>query len=430
MLNLITLQIFIKPHKENIKTFFLYLQTSTHMKLAIVTAYPPSKVTLNEYAYHLVKHFRQHQEITELVLLTDVTPAEADISFEEEGCMITVKQCWKFNGLMNVVSIAKAVRITKPDAILYNLQFMKFGDKKIAAALGLFSPWVSKRMNVKTTVLLHNIMEAVDLDSAGFTSNKLKMKVFNFIGEILTRVVLKADTVALTISKYVDVLEEKYNAKNCVLIPHGTFEIPEEPSYTLAKGPLKIMTFGKFGTYKKVEVLIEAVEKVRERTGRDLEIVIAGTNNPNTPGYLEGVQKTYAHVPSTTFTGYVAEEDVPVIFSESAMVVFPYTSTTGSSGVLHQAGSYGKAVVMPDLGDLSILVKEEGYRGEFFEPESVESLADAIETLVVNDVYRNTLAKANYQAATALPMSRITEMYLNVFAARPLHTEMTIDKAA
>ncbi|MFT5863353.1 MAG: glycosyltransferase involved in cell wall biosynthesis [Flavobacteriales bacterium] len=400
------------------------------MKLAIVTAYPPSKVTLNEYAYHLVKHFRQHQEISELVLLTDVTPNEADISFEEEGCTITVKQCWKFNGLMNVVSIAKAVRSTKPDVILYNLQFMKFGDKKVPAALGLFSPWVSKRMNVKTTVLLHNIMEAVDLDSAGFTSNKLKMKVFNFIGEMLTRAVLKADTVALTISKYVDVLEEKYNVKNCVLIPHGTFEIPEEPSYMLPKGPLKIMTFGKFGTYKKVEGLIEAVEKVRERTGRDLEIVIAGTDNPNTPGYLEGVQKTYAHVPSTIFTGYVAEEDVRVIFSESAMVVFPYTSTSGSSGVLHQAGSYGKAVVMPNLGDLSVLVKEEGYRGEFFVPESVDSLADAIEKLVVNDAYRNALAKANYEAARALPMSRITEMYLNIFAARPLYTQMTIDKAA
>ena len=41
------------------------------------------------------------------------------------------------------------------------------------------------------------------------------------------------------------------------------------------------------------------------------------------------------------------------IFDEAAVVVFPYTATTGSSGVLHQAGSYGKAVVMPDLGDLA-----------------------------------------------------------------------------
>ena len=196
------------------------------MKLAIVTAYPPSKVTLNEYAYHLVKHFRQQEEVTELILLTDTTPEAADLSFIEDGCQITVKQCWKFNDMYNVISIAGAVRKAKPDAVLYNLQFMKFGDKKVPAALGLFSPWVTKLMKVKTIVLLHNIMEAVDLSSAGFTESKWKSKIFNFIGGTLTRVVLQADQVAVTIQKYVDILEEKYEADNCILIPHGTFEIP------------------------------------------------------------------------------------------------------------------------------------------------------------------------------------------------------------
>ena len=62
---------------------------------------------------------------------------------------------------------------------------------------------------------------------------------------------------------------------------------------------------------------------------------------------------------------------MPTLFKESAVVVFPYTSTTGSSGVLHQAGSYGKAVVMPDLGDLALLVKDEGYNGAFFDPTSL-----------------------------------------------------------
>ncbi len=385
------------------------------MKLGIVTAYPPSKVTLNEYAYHLVKHFRQHNEVSELILYTDVMPQEADLEFEEDGCAITVKPCWKFNDYFNLFKITKAIKETKPDAVLYNLQFMKFGDSKIPAALGLFTPWMTKLMRIPTIILLHNIMEAVDLDSAGFTKNKLKAKVFNFIGVKLTEVMLKADRVAVTISKYVTTLEGKYLARNVRLIPHGTFEIPEEPSYTSDEGPLKIMTFGKFGTYKKVEALIEAVEMVRIRTNRDLEIVIAGTDNPNTPGYLANVQKTYSQVPNLRFTGYVEEEDVPAIFSESAMVVFPYTSTTGSSGVLHQAGSYGKAVVMPDLGDLSILVKEEGYRGEFFDPNSVRSLSKAIEKLVVNEQHRITIAKANYKAATALPMSLIADMYVNAF---------------
>ena len=385
------------------------------MKLAIVTAYPPSKVTLNEYAYHLVKQFRKNQNVTELILLTDRTEGAKDLEFTEAGCKITVKECWSFNSYKNILSVTKAINKTKPDSVLFNLQFMKFGDKKVAAALGLMLPLVCKLKKIPNIVLLHNILEEVDLGSAGFTSNKLMQKIYGFIGTSLTKLILQADTVAVTMQKYVDILEEKYGATNVKLIPHGTFEIPEEPDYSLPEGPLQIMTFGKFGTYKKVEGMIEAVERVRASTGLDLEVVIAGTDNPNVPGYLAKVQEDYKHVPQVRFTGYVEEEDVPVIFNESAVVVFPYTSTTGSSGVLHQAGSYGKAVVMPDLGDLALLVKDEGYLGEFFDPTSVGSLANAIEALVVNEAYRLRLAKTNYKAATAHPMSQIAEMYVETF---------------
>lgn len=385
------------------------------MKLAIVTAYPPSKVTLNEYAYHLVKQFRQNQDVTELILLTDRTEGDKDLEFTEAGCKIVVKECWSFNSYKNILSVTKAINQTKPDSVLFNLQFMKFGDKKIAAALGLMLPLVCKLKKIPNVVLLHNILEEVDLGSAGFTSNKLMQKIYGFIGTTLTKLILQADTVAVTMQKYVDILESKYGAKNVKLIPHGTFEIPEEPDYTLPSGALQIMTFGKFGTYKKVEGMIEAVEMVRKSTGLDLEVVIAGTDNPNVPGYLEGVKEQYKHISQVRFTGYVEEEDVPVIFNESAVVVFPYTSTTGSSGVLHQAGSYGKAVVMPDLGDLALLVQDEGYKGEFFEPTSVESLASAIEALVTNEAHRLSIAKANYEAATAHPMSQIAEMYIETF---------------
>ena len=385
------------------------------MKLAIVTSYPPSKVTLNEYAYHLVKSFRTQEEITELILLTDETPNSKELNFTEKGCKITVKECWKFNSYKNIRTVIKAINETKPNSVLFNLQFMKFGDKKIPAALGLCLPLICKLKKIPTIVLLHNILEQVDLESAGFTSNKILQRIYNFIGTTLTKLILKADTVAVTIDKYVDTLTDKYKVDNVKLIPHGTFEIPAKPSHNLPKGPLKIMTFGKFGTYKKVEAMIEATDLVRKRINKDLEIVIAGTDNPNVPGYLEGVKNKYAHVKNITFTGYVEESDVERLFTESAVVVFPYTSTTGSSGVLHQAGSYGKAVILPNLGDLASLIEDEGYRGEFFETENVESLANAIEKIVENETYRIQLGDANYKAATAFPMERITQIYIDEF---------------
>ncbi|GAK92629.1 hypothetical protein JCM19298_3117 [Nonlabens ulvanivorans] len=59
---------------------------------------------------------------------------------------------------------------------------------------------------------------------------------------------------------------------------------------------------------------------------------------------------------------------------------------------------------MPDLGDLALLTQDEGYRGEFFDPTSVESLAFSIEAILTNDAHRVSIAKANFKAATSHPM--------------------------
>jgi len=384
------------------------------MKVAVVTSFPPSKVTLNEYGYHLVKNFVQKEDLSELVLITDKTQEPKQLDFENSH-KVNVQESWAFNSYLNVYRIIRTVLRERPDAVLFNLQFVKFGDKKIPAALGLLLPMLLKMFGYNTVVLLHNILEQVDLERAGFTKNKLAARIYNFIGTNLTKCILKADLVAVTINKYVEVLNEKYNCKNVTLIPHGSFEKPANPNFDLPEGPKRVMAFGKFGTYKKVEIMIEAVEIIRKTSNEAIEIVIAGTDSPNTQGYLESVKEKYAHVSGITFTGYVEENQVANIFNESTIVVFPYTSTTGSSGVLHQAGSYAKAVVMPDLGDLSLLVKEEGYKGEFFNPESPESLAKAIATILDNDAYRLELAKTNYKAASALSMDKIADMYLQCF---------------
>jgi glycosyltransferase involved in cell wall biosynthesis len=384
------------------------------MKVALVTAFPPSKVTLNEYGYHLAKNFVQNDEVSELVLITDKTDELKQLDFDKKE-KVTVKECWEFNSYATFSSILKAVKQEKPDYVLFNLQFVKFGDKKVPSAMGLLIPMALRLLGFKTVVLLHNIMEQVDLEKAGFTQSKTLQSIYNFIGTNLTKCLLKADRLAVTIHKYVDILNAKYKTKNVVLIPHGTFETIKEPNFEAKSGPKQMMAFGKFGTYKKVEILIEAVELVRKTTSEELEVVIAGTDSPNTPGYLDSVQKKYSHVPGIIFTGYVEENDVERIFTDSTIVVFPYTSTTGSSGVLHQAGSYGKAVIMPDLGDLALLVKDEGYKGEFFDAESAESLANAITKILSNDDYRKELAKTNYQAASALSMDKIIQMYIDCF---------------
>jgi glycosyltransferase involved in cell wall biosynthesis len=172
------------------------------------------------------------------------------------------------------------------------------------------------------------------------------------------------------------------------------------------------MTFGKFGTYKRIETLIEAFERLQAGSRPPLELVVAGTDSPNAAGYLESMRQQYAHVPNVRFTGYVAEEDVARIFSDAAVVVFPYTSTTGSSGVLHQAGDYARAAVLPRIGDFAEVIAEEGYTGEFFQPGDAGSMADAIAKIIDDPEHRKRMGMRNYHAASSLPMEEVVDWYL------------------
>jgi glycosyltransferase involved in cell wall biosynthesis len=198
-----------------------------------------------------------------------------------------------------------------------------------------------------------------------------------------------------------------------LLAPHGSFDEIAEPSFGVpVGGPRRILAFGKWGTYKTVDILVEAVRDLGTRGYDDLELVIAGTDSPNAAGYLQGVADSCTDMDNVVFTGYVAERDVEPLFSGSAVTAFPYTSTTGSSGVLHQAGSYGRSAVLPAIGDFIEVIEEEGFVGVYFEPGSARGLADAIAQLLDDDELNAEHGRRNYLAATGVPMADIIDWHL------------------
>lgn len=391
------------------------------MHVAIVTTYPPGKGTLNEYAYHFVRALRTKEEISRITLLVDALPDEAPYPTPGQAAGLAelcITPCWRFNDARNAWRIVQAVRQVQPDVVLFNIQFASFGDRKVPVTLGLMAPWLVRLAGFPSMVLLHNIMETVDLRNAGYAGNAAIEWVMRTAGAITTRMVLNADLVALTIPKYVEILRAKYRAKNVLLAPHGSFEDnPPMPTFELPPGPRQIMAFGKFGTYKRIEIMVEALRILEARGYTNLEVVIAGSDSPNAKGYLEEMRARYADVPNLRFTGYVAEEEVPRIFQSATVTVFPYTSTTGSSGVLHQAGSYGCAVALPNIGDFAEVITEEGYVGEFFAPNDPETLANAIATLLDDDARRKEMGLRNYRASCGLPIADVLDWYLLHFGA-------------
>ncbi len=391
------------------------------MNIAFISPYPPSQVTLNEYGYHLTRSFVGKEGVEKIHILTNHLENNDDYErYAMDG--LNIVPCWKFDSYFTVFNILKKVLKLKPDAVIFNLQFMTFGERKIPSALGLMLPWLCKLFRIPTIVLIHNITETVDLESIGMSKSKWVSKLLLWIGKKITEFLLKADLIGVTISQYIDILNEKYKTDNVILLPHGNFDLPERVPVPEPLETINLMAFGKFGTYKKVEVMIEAAEMLEKKyPNLRFASTVAGTDNPNVKGYLDGVKEKYAHVKNLEFTGYVAEEDVPKIFQDSTFVIFPYNTTTGSSGILHQAGSYARACILPKIDDLERVVEEEGYGGAYFEIDNAESLTAAVSHLIDNPDERKEIEDMNYAAAKGLPMPELAEWYMS-------HLEVLINK--
>lgn len=383
------------------------------MKIAFVSPYPPSQVTLNEYGYHLIRSFVGKPGVEQIFVLTNHLEDNSQYSrYAMDG--IDLIPCWDFNSPFATIQISKQIADIKPDLVIMNLQFMTFGEGKVPAALGLLTPLACKLLRIPSIVILHNITETVKLETIGMAGSEWKNNLFLWIGKQLTKFILKADLVGLTISQYVDIIKEKYKATNVILLPHGNFELPERSYLPDTLPEINLMAFGKFGTYKKVEVMLDAVKILEHRFPKQLfKATIAGTDNPNVKGYLDGVKEKYYGMKNVEFTGYVPEEKVEGIFKESTFVIFPYTTTTGSSGILHQAGSYARACILPKIDDLERVVEEEGYGGAYFETDNAQSLANAVAHLIEHPNERKKYEDMNYAAAKGLPMNELAEWYLS-----------------
>jgi len=382
--------------------------TSDALSLGVVTAYPPSEGSLNEFGHHLVANFAANEDVSKVVVLCDDTDQGAR-SLPNGAISMP---CWRFNAGRNALRILRAVRRSRPDAVVFNIQFATFGDRRIPGALGLLAPALVRLAGTPTMVVLHNLADNVDMRDAGFAGSRITAAIMSFAGKVLTRVLLAADLVAVTIPKYVEQLERDYSASNALLAPHGSFSVPQEPSFDIPEGPRTILAFGKWGTYKSVDALVAAYEELKTRGYNDIALTIAGTDSPNSKGYIASATERHADVAGLEFTGYVAEEDVAPLFLSSALVAFPYSSTTGSSGVLHQAGEYGRAVVLPRIGDLLEIIEEEGFRGEYFEADDASSLADAMAKVLDDESLRVELGRRNFAAAAGIPMADVIDWHL------------------
>lgn len=378
------------------------------MKICLVTAFPPSRRGLSEYGYHIAKELQADPLLSLTVLADELEPA---LTNEPELPQFDVMRAWDFNSFANPMKLVKTIRDLKPDVVWFNLLFSTFGDKPLQAFLGLTIPVLTRMQGIYTHVTLHHLMENIDLTHANVRSQKL----YRLAGNVATRMLLASNSVSVLLPAYRRTLIEKYGGENIHFRAHGILSArPEYPDFSQRGKPHKIVAFGKWGTYKKLELLLEAFPKIEARMP-GVKLVIAGGNHPMVPGYVEGVAEQWKHNPNIEFTGYLPEERIPELFGNASLMVMPYSSATGSSGVAHLACEYGVPIVCANIADFREMANDEGLAVEFYKTGDAGSMADTIAGLLNNDQRLHEMGEMNFYAALRQTMPQIMRQYLRSF---------------
>jgi glycosyltransferase involved in cell wall biosynthesis len=127
------------------------------------------------------------------------------------------------------------------------------------------------------------------------------------------------------------------------------------------------------------------------------------------------------------FRGYVTENELPALFTSASVLVLPYSSTAGASGVVYQACQYGLPMVAADIPELVGISKDERIAIEFYEPADGHALARQLIRVLTSDDLRRRMSSQNVQAAQKVPMSQVADGYLRLFRERVFtsHVEVT-----
>lgn len=375
------------------------------MRIGLVTAFPPGTQRLNEYGLNLAEQLRAKR--CNFVILADVyDPMQPELPGYK------VDRCWNFNDIRTPLRLLSAARKHNVDVVWFNLVYSTFGDNPLAAFVGLLTPLFLRIAGFRTHVTLHHLMENVELRHADIRFPRLYL----WGGSFITRFLLLAHKVSVLTESYRRVLMDRYKAPNINVRRHGILGAEPQPAdFRRRQNEFRILAFGKFGRYKKLEPMIEAYQLVR-REVPNAKLVVAGQDHPNRPGYMASLAREFKDDTGIEFLGYIPEEELADVFGGCNVAVLPYSSSGGPSGVAHQAAQFGLPIVASDIEDVRIIAEEENLAVDYYRPDDVRDMAAALIHLANDPARQKRMAEQNYRAALAMTMPHIVAQYLSDFA--------------
>ncbi len=145
-----------------------------------------------------------------------------------------------------------------------------------------------------------------------------------------------------------------------------------------------ILSVGRLNPRKNLPALAQAFQRMKKATGLPLRLVLAGPADYRTRETLEAVS---AAVPDAVVAGLVPDRDLPALYREAEIFVYPSLFEGGGLPAL-EAMAAGAPVIASKTSSLPEMVGEAGL---LVDPESVEEIARALVRLATDADLRRSL---------------------------------------
>ena len=373
------------------------------MHLAIVSPFPPTITGIGQYGYHVTRAIVNTGAFSRVTVLAG---AKAGQNNHPNHLGDTeLDYCWQPDQLKAGQAILSRVKRLNPDLVWFNLGASIFGRSPLSNLFGMFTPMLTRRMGYPTVVTLHELVALADLRALNAPGGVLAP----LGAHLLTKVATQADVVCLTMRHYVDWLSAR--GVDCMHIPIGAYH---EPEFLEETETAEFLFFTTLAPFKGLEILLTAFDNLRIEFPQ-IKLSIAGVEHTRFPNYAQDLRTRFNGTHNIQWLGQVAEENVTDLFRRAQIVVLPYTASTGSSSVLYQAATWGRAVVASDLSENLKLARENDLQLQFFENGNIQSLQNSLRILLNSVELRNAQAKHNFNSIQKVRPAATGRHYMEAF---------------
>jgi glycosyltransferase involved in cell wall biosynthesis len=336
------------------------------MKIAYLSTFYPFRGGIAQFNANLCEALRKEHEVIPFTFRRQYP----EFLFPGKTQYVTEKDSAVFIDSLPVLdtanpfsywSSAKRIAEKQPDVLI-----MKYWMSYFAPSLGTIAGRL-KKQGCKVISILDNVIPHEQ----------------RFFDKPLTSWFLKQNSGFVTMSESVrnDLLTLHPNA-HFILQAHPLYDhFGEKIAMQTAReqlgfdpGKKVLLFFGLIRDYKGLDLLIDALSLLDE----SYQLIIAGEPYGDFAKYRHQIDASPAKERITILNRYIEDNEVPVLFSASDLLVTPYRSAT-QSGVIPIAYHFEVPVLATDVGGLKETIEKAG-TGLVCKPQ-VESLAQEIQKI-------------------------------------------------